>query len=62
MAEWEVLAGPQADRLQPVGSVHRKGFETAIVVETTEPYVGIRARTSAGEVLGMMRTIEVDRR
>ncbi len=62
VADWEVLAGPEPDRLQPVGSAPRKGFETAITVRTTEPYVGIRAKNSAGKVLGIIQAIEVDLR
>ncbi len=62
VAEWEVLAGPQADELQPVGSVPRKGFETEIAVETEEPWVGVRAKDGEGESLSTIRPIEVVRR
>jgi len=62
VAEWEVLAGPEADQLQPIGSASRKGFETAITVQTEETYVGIRAKNSTGKVLSTIRALEVDRR
>jgi hypothetical protein len=52
VATWQVLAGPGPDRLRPVGSAPREGFETAITVRTTEPYVGVRARGRSGRVLG----------
>jgi hypothetical protein len=58
VAEWEVLAGPGPDRLEPVGSAPRKGFETAITVKTNEPYVGVRAKDASGKVLGTIRAIE----
>ncbi|MGH3144222.1 MAG: arylsulfotransferase family protein, partial [Rubrobacter sp.] len=62
LADWEVLAGPEPGGLQTVGSAPRKGFETAITLETTEPFVGIRARNRAGDSLGAITVIEVDPR
>ncbi len=58
VAEWQVLAGPGADRLEAVGSAPRKGFETAITVETAEPYVGVRAKGDSGRVLGASRAVK----
>jgi hypothetical protein len=52
VATWEVLAGPDPERLKPVGSVPRHGFETAITVGTAERYVGVQAKDSRGRVLG----------
>ncbi|MDQ3375504.1 MAG: hypothetical protein M3533_01245 [Actinomycetota bacterium] len=52
VASWEVLAGPGPDSLEPVGSAPRKGFETAIVFTTEEPYVSARAKDRSGRVLG----------
>ena len=60
VATWEVLAGPGPDRLKPVGSVARDGFETAIAVSTTEPYVSVRARDSSGRALGTARAIKAE--
>jgi hypothetical protein len=59
VAEWRVLAGPSSDQLEPVGSVAREGFETAIVVNTTEPYVAVQGRDSSSEVLGVSETIRL---
>ena len=58
VASWQVLAGPGPDRLSPVGSVARDGFETAIAVRTVEPYVSVRARDSSGRALGTARAIK----
>jgi len=58
VAAWQVLAGPGPERLETVGSVARNGFETAIAVRTTEPYVGVRAMDGSGLVLGTARTVE----
>jgi hypothetical protein len=55
VATWQVLAGPGPDRLRPVGSAPRAGFETAVVVRTAEPYVGVQARDRSGRVLGTAR-------
>jgi Arylsulfotransferase (ASST) len=52
VATWEVLAGPNPDALQAVASAPSKGFETAITLETTEAYVGVRAKNASGRVLG----------
>ena len=58
VASWQVLAGPNPDRLEPVGSsAPREGFETAITVSTTEPYIGVEARDRSGQVLGTSRTV-----
>jgi hypothetical protein len=55
---WQVLAGPDPDRLEPVGSAPWRGFETTIVVDTTEPYVAVRARSASGQVLGTSREVK----
>jgi hypothetical protein len=54
---WEVLAGPHPDRLDPLGSVPRDGFETAISARTQEPHVAVRARGSSGHLLGTSRPV-----
>ncbi len=56
---WEVLAGPALDRLEPVGSVPRTGFETAIAVRTGEALVGVRALDGAGGTLGTSRAVNI---
>jgi len=51
VATWEVLTGPSPDQLESVGSVPRHGFETAMMVQTSDPYVAVRGRDSSGELL-----------
>jgi hypothetical protein len=55
---WEVLAGPHPDGLEPLGSVPRDGFETAISARTEAPHVAVRAKDSSGRVLGTSRSIK----
>jgi len=55
---WEVLAGAAPDKLEPVGSAPSKGFETAITLQTDEPYVAVRAKDSSGKVLGASKTLK----
>ncbi len=59
VAEWEVLAGPDPEGLEPVGSAPRKGFETAITVKMGEAYVGVRAKDASGKTLGTARAVEL---
>jgi hypothetical protein len=59
LPNWEVLAGPQPNRLKPVKTVPRDDFETTIVVRTAESYVGIRAKDSSGHVLGSTLAIHI---
>jgi hypothetical protein len=59
ISSWQVLAGPNPDKLKPVGSsAPKEGFETAITVGTNEPYVGVEARDSSGRVLGTSRAVK----
>ncbi len=58
VATWQVLAGPGPERLRPVGSVLREGFETAIIARTDEPYVGVRAKDRSGRVLGASEAVK----
>jgi hypothetical protein len=55
---WEVLSGPRPNRLEPLGSVSRDGFETAMLAQTKDPYVAVRARDSSGEILGTSPPVE----
>ena len=55
---WEVLAGPGPGRLKSLGSNPRDGFETAMLVRTSDSYVGVRAKDSSGRVLGTSEPIE----
>ena len=58
VATWEVLAGPGRDGLEPVASVPRKGFETEITVESTEAYIGVRAKDASSKVLGTSKAVK----
>ncbi len=56
---WQILAGPKPDRLKPGGYVPRDGFETSILVNTTEPYILVQGRDSSNKVLGASKAIEL---
>ena len=60
IATWEVLAGPDPEQLKYIGSVPRDGFESTIIAETSEPYVGVEAKDSADRVLGASRAVKAD--
>src|ERR671912_263122 len=45
---WEVLAGPHPGQLESLGSTPRDGFETAMLVQTSERYVAVQAKHSSG--------------
>jgi hypothetical protein len=53
-----VLAGPDPDRLETLGSVPRNGFETAISARTEEPHVAVQARDASGRILGTSMPVE----
>ncbi|HKH37604.1 MAG TPA: arylsulfotransferase family protein [Rubrobacter sp.] len=55
---WQVLAGAGPDWLVPVGSAPRKGFETALMLQTGEPYIAVEAKDSSGQVLGTSKTLK----
>ena len=59
VANWQVLAGPEADRLEPVSSAAWKGFETAIPANTTESYIAVQGRDFSNRVLGVSEAIEL---
>ena len=49
---WQVMAGPSAEKLQPVGRpAPWKGIETAIVRATAQPYIAVQALDGAGRPL-----------
>ncbi len=58
VATWEVLAGPRPDQLESLGSVPRNGFETAILAQTSDPYVAVRAKGRSGRVLGASKPVK----
>ncbi|MBA3425260.1 MAG: arylsulfotransferase family protein [Rubrobacter sp.] len=59
VASWQVLTGPSLDQMEPLGTAPRQGFETAITVNTTEPYVGVQALDRAGQALGTGKAVEM---
>ncbi len=56
---WEVLAGPAPERLEPVGSVPRTGFETAIAVSTDAALLSVRALDDTGRALGTSMAVNI---
>jgi hypothetical protein len=59
VACWQVLAGSGPDKLELVGSVPRKGFETALTLRTDESYVAVKAKDGSGRILGTSKTLKV---
>jgi hypothetical protein len=59
LESWEVLAGSSPGRLESVGSVPRDGFETAMLVQTSIPYVAVRAKDRFGRILGTSAPIKL---
>ena len=59
VATWDVLTGPRPSRLEPLGSVPRHGFETAMLAQTSDPCVAVRAKHRSGRVLGTSVPIEL---
>jgi hypothetical protein len=57
VATWAVLAGRRQGRLKSLGEVRRNGFETAMVVRTSDPYVAVRAKDRSGRVLGTSKVL-----
>ena len=52
VAAWEVLTGPDSGQLESLGTIPRDGFETAMLVQTSDPYVAVQAKHRSGRVLG----------
>ena len=52
VASWQVLAGPGAGAMSPIGQFPDNGFETTMSVSTIQPYLEVQALDSAGNVLG----------
>ena len=62
VASWEVLVGAHPGHLESVGSAPRDGFETAMVAQTSDPYIAVRAKGCSGSVLGTTEPIDTLRR
>jgi hypothetical protein len=59
VAAWEVISGPHPNRMEPLGSVPREGFETAMLAQTHGPYVAVRAKDPSGEILGTSAPVKI---
>ena len=57
VATWEILAARHQGRLKPLGQVPRNGFETAMMVRTSDPYVAVRAKGRSGRALGTSKVL-----
>ena len=57
VATWEILAARHQGRLKPLGQVPRNGFETAMMVRTSDPYVAVRAKDRSGRALGTSKVL-----
>ncbi|HEX6934017.1 MAG TPA: MFS transporter [Streptosporangiaceae bacterium] len=57
VASWRVLAGPSADKLKPVTTAAKSGFETAITVNTDDQVFKVQALDATGKVLGTSKVI-----
>ena len=51
VAKWQLVAGPSADRMKPVQTQRRTGFETAIALPVTSGYVAVVALDADGKQL-----------
>jgi hypothetical protein len=52
VANWEVLAGGHPGQLESLGTIPTDGFETAMQVQSSEPYIAVQAKHRSGRVLG----------
>jgi hypothetical protein len=52
VASWRVLAGPTEQRLMPLTTARRSGFETTIPLRSPGPWFAIQALDSGGRVIG----------
>jgi hypothetical protein len=59
VATWAVLAARHQGRLESLGVVPRNGFETAMVVRTSDPYVAVRAKDRSGRALGTSKVLRL---
>jgi hypothetical protein len=59
VASWQLLAGPSANSLQPVGTaVPTQGFETRLQAPGSQPFVQVNALDSTGRVIGSSRPVK----
>jgi hypothetical protein len=55
---WQVLAGPDAQHLQPVKEAAKSGFETPIRLAKSAAFYAVRALGANGKVLGTSPTVK----
>jgi MFS family permease len=60
VAAWQLLAGPDRRRLQPILTVPKRGFETAIPLGTDAPWIAMRALDARGRVLRRSVAVQND--
>jgi arylsulfotransferase ASST len=51
VARWQLLAGPNSNKLTPVTTVAKNGFETSIHADTSQHYLAVRALAKSGRML-----------
>lgn len=51
VASWQVMGGPDAEHLAPVGAAAMSGFETAIAIAGLQPYIVASAPDANGTIL-----------
>jgi hypothetical protein len=59
VARWQLLAGPSPNRLRPVRSVRRAGFETRIELPRGVKTVAVRGLDRTGRALRMSRALRL---
>ena len=57
VAQWRVLGGSHRQRLAPLATAARSGFETAIALARAPRYLAVQALGEEGQVLGTSATI-----
>jgi hypothetical protein len=57
VARWRILAGPDADHLQPAASRAWGGLETELTLTAPPQAVAVQALAADGRVLGVSRTV-----
>jgi hypothetical protein len=57
VARWRMLAGRSRQRLAPVASAPRSGFQTTVPVPGSQPWLELQALGSGGNVLGSSAAI-----
>ena len=60
VARWQLVAGPDAERMHPVATAARTGFETKLSGDTAAPFVRARALAADGSVLGTSAPVNLE--